>query len=140
MKILGELKSGDRVLIFSSPNKEPRETTVKSVGDWNISFEDNSSLSRYSREDSQTLVVKSDDSIVEELKKEHQAYQVITYLGWRTSRKLENTAIRDAVINLMELIDAEDMNDDLDKLNTLSSAKKEPEYLYRALEKLHKEQ
>lgn len=140
MKIIGNIEVGDSVLIFTRPNEEPRQTTVKSIGDWSVSFEDETNLSRYHREDSNTLVIKTDDPRVTELKKDHQAYQVITYLGWRTSRKLENTEIRDAVINLMDLINAEDMNDDLDKLHTLSSAKKEPEYIYRALEKLHKEQ
>ncbi len=138
MKIIGDIQEGDSVLVINK-KKERQPKVVTSISKWNVEFDDETSLSQYTRTDSGNLVIHADNPLLDELEKEHTAYKVVKYVSWNTSKKLKNPALLEAISNLMDLIDEDDMNDSLSKLVTLGCAKNQDEYVYEKLSKLERE-
>lgn len=138
MKIIGEIKDGDNVIVIDKRNKvQPK--IVKSISKWSINFDDDTSLSNYTRSDYGNIVIHADNPLLNELIKEHKAYQVVKFISWNTSKKLKDPAILEAISNLINLIDEDEMTDELSKLKTLGCAKSENEYIYDKLSKIERE-
>lgn len=138
MKIIGEIKDGDNVIVITKRN-EIQPKTVKSVSKWGVNFDDGTTLSEYSRSDHGYIVIHAENPLLDELTKEHKAYQVVKFISWNTSKKLKNPAILDAISNLINLIDKDEIADELSKLKTLGCAKTESEYVYEKLSKIGRE-